>query len=297
MKMKRCILAVIMALPILDASAQSALPFIRIDRNPRSSALAGGGTASVNNGWYAAFGSAAQLGFQPQKGDVGAAVQLWEMSNEVDKTTNLQAGAGLRFGNFGVALGAAYQMGVMQGAYIPNDRLVSLGVAYNMMEKVSIGLNARYAAQSFTQDAKVSGFSIDVSALGRITPELTVALGVGCLGSQVKGSADAYPQPAFARAGVAWNHAFGKEHALEWVLDGEYNFDGSAAGTIGLEYAYNHTLYARAGYRLAGKKALIPSHLGLGIGLQFQGFRLEVSYLTASEMLGNTLNLGAAYKF
>ena len=259
--------------------------------------MVGAGMASVNNGWYAAFGNAAQLGFQPVKGDVGAALQLWEMSNEVDKTTNLQAGAGLRFGSFGVALGGAYQMGVMQGTYTPSDRLVSLGLAYNMKEIVSIGLNARYAAQSFTQEAKVSGFSIDISALGRISPEITVALGVGCLGGQVQGSADSYPQPAYARAGAAWHHAFGPMHALELALDGEYNFDGAAAGTIGLEYGYNHTIYARAGYRLAGKKALIPSHLGLGVGLQFRGFRLEASYLTASEILGNTLNLGVAYKF
>jgi hypothetical protein len=297
MKMKKCILAVVMALVGLEAGAQSALPFIRIDRNPRSSAMAGAGMASVNNGWYAAFGNAAQLGFQPVKGDVGAALQLWEMSNDVDKTTNLQAGAGLRFGSFGVALGGAYQMGVMQGTYTPSDRLVSLGLAYNIGGFVSIGLNARYAAQSFTQEAKVSGFSIDISALGRISPEITVALGVGCLGGQVQGSADAYPQPAYARAGAAWHHAFGPMHALELALDGEYNFDGTAAGTIGLEYAYNHTIYARAGYRLAGKKALIPSHLGLGVGLQFRGFRLEASYLTASEILGNTLNLGVAYKF
>lgn len=297
MKMKNCILAAVMALLALEAGAQSALPFIRIERSPRSSAMAGAGMASVNNGWYAAFGDAAQLGFQPQKGDVGAAVQLWEMSNEVDKTTNLQAGTGLRFGSFGVALGAAYQMGVMQGTYTPSDRLVSLGLAYKIARFLSIGLNARYAAQHFTQEAKVSGFSMDISALGRITPELTVALGVGCLGGQVRGSADAYPQPAFTRAGVAWSHAFGKQHALELALDAEYNFDGTAAGTIGAEYAYNHILYARAGYRLAGKKALIPSHLGLGLGLQFQGFRLEASYLTVSKLLGNTLNLGAAYKF
>ena len=64
---------------------------------------------------------------------------------------------------------------------------------------------------------------------------------------------------------------------------------------MGAEYAYNKTFYARAGYRLAGKKALIPSHLGLGVGLQFRGFRLEASYLTASELLGNTLNLGVAF--
>lgn len=259
--------------------------------------MAGAGMASVNNGWYAAFGSAAQLGFQPMKGDVGAALQLWEMSNDVDKTTNIQAGAGLRFGNFGVALGGAYQMGVMQGTYTPSDRLVSLGLAYNIGGFVSIGLNARYAAQHFTQEARVSGLSMDISALGRISPEITVAVGVGCLGGQVSGSADAYPQPAYARAGAAWHHAFGPMHAVELALDAEYGFDGAAAGTIGLEYGYNHSIYARAGYRLAGKKALIPSHLGLGVGLQFRGFRLEASYLTASPILGNTLNLGAAYKF
>lgn len=294
MTMRKHILAavlVFLSATSLKISAQNALSFSRIDRNPRTSAMAGAGMASVAGTGYAAFGNAAALGFQNGMADVAAGVQLWEMSNEADKATHLQAGAGFRFGNFGVAVGGAYQMGQLQGTFTPNDLLLSMGLAYNIADVVSVGVNGRYASQSLTREAKVNGFSADITVMGRFSPQFTVAAGVGNIGPKVKGSTDSYAQPSYARAGVAWTPA----DAFALMLDGEYNFDGTLAAALGAEYNYHHIVYARAGYRIASEKALIPSHLGAGVGLHLGGFRVEASYLTASPVLGNTVTLGVAY--
>ena len=73
--------------------------------------------------------------------------------------------------------------------------------------------------------------------------------------------------------------------------------ESAMAGAIGAEYAFNDLLFLRVGYRVAGESAVIPSHLALGLGLQFQGFRADVSYLAASPILGNTLTIGIAFRF
>lgn len=279
------------------AAQNTALGFIRIDRNPRTSALAGAGAASAGNGAYGAFKNAATLPSLQGLGDAFASVQLWQISNDVDKTTNLAGGTGFRFGAFGVAVGGVYQTGVPVGNYTPSDYLVSLGLAYHIHDIVSIGLNLRYAGQSFSPSAHVGGASVDLSVFGNINPELSVLGGVACLGPKVKGSVDYYSQPAFAHLGAAWKHAFVPEHGIELLLDAEYAFEGAFAAAIGAEYGYNDMAFLRIGYRMAGQKSVIPSHLALGIGFRFQGFRTDISYLTASPVVGNTLSLGVGYQF
>ena len=301
MTMKKQYLAAVLALFVAGTAqvyAQStALGFTRIDRNPRTSALAGAGAASNGNGAYGAFKNAAALPSLQGMGEVFAGLQLWEMSNEVDKTTNLMAGTGFHFGKFGVALGGVYQKGVPLGTFIPSDYLVSLGVAFRPIEKLSIGVNARYAGQNFSQEAKVGGFSADVTLFSQITDNLSVMGGVACFGPQVKGSSASYSLPTHLDLAVAWKQPLGQMHRIELMLDGEYDLSQSLAAAGGAEYVFDDLLFLRVGYRLAGEKAVIPSHLALGMGVQFQGFRADISYLTASPILGNTLNIGIAFRF
>ena len=284
-----------------EAPVSAAVPFIRIERNPRSAAWAGAGRASVAGASaYSAFQGASQLPFLAGTMDAALGIQLWEPGNAVDKTTNFGGGAALHFGSFGVALGGAYQMGQpLSGGYRPSDRLVSLGLAYGIAGRVSLGFNLRYAGQSLAAGTSVNSFSMDISALGSITKELSATLGIQGLGPMVKGSvADLnYPLPSCVYAGLAWRHNFAADHTVEAVLDGEYNFDGRPAGALGAEYAFRKLLFVRAGYRLASASAVIPSHLALGIGFCFSGFRADVTYLTASSLLGNTVNIGIGYSF
>lgn len=275
----------------------TALNFTRIDRSPRTSALAGAGAASNSNGAYGAFKNAATLPSLRGLGEVFAGLQLWEMSNEVDKTTNMMVGTGFRFGKFAVALGGVFQKCVPLGTYTPSDYLVSLGVAFRPIDQLSIGVNARYAGQNFSKEAKVSGFSADVTLFSQITDNISVMGGVACLGPKVKGSSASYSLPAHVNLAFAWRQPLGEMHRIELMLDGEYDFSKAIAGAIGAEYTFDDILFLRVGYRVAGENAVIPSHLALGLGLQFQGFRADISYLTASPILGNTLNIGIAFRF
>ena len=304
MNMRRFCLVALMALASAGMVAaqeggMAALPFTRIDRNPRSSAFAGGGRASVGApGAWQAFGAAASLPFMEGMVDGALGFQLWEPNNEVDQTINIQGGAAVKFGSIGIALGGAYQSGIPNGDFTPSDRLVSLGFAYGIGQRISLGLNARYAAQSLAKDISFSGFSFDLAVLGKITRELSATLGVSTLGTPVASSGDTpFGQPTYAFAGLAWRQLFGTDHALEGVLDGEYGFDGQFAGSVGAEYAFRNLVFVRAGYRLAGEYALLPSHLSLGLGFSYAGFRLDASFLTLNPMLGNTFSVAAGYRF
>ena len=281
----------------LRAQSGAALGFTCIERSPRASGLAGAGAASQKATAHAGFARAAQLSFLPELGEGALGLQLWEPTNEVDKTTNFNAVLALRFVKLGVALAGAYQSGVKMGTFVPSDRLLSAGLSYAINDRLSLGLNARYAAQALSASAQVSGFSADFSLVGLITPELSAALGVANLGNRVQGSASTYPQPARANAGLAWNLAFSPEHTLELMLDGEYYFNGPAAGALGAEYTFRDLLFLRAGYRYAGADCIIPSHASLGAGLRFHGLGLDISWLTASDILANTLNVGLSYRF
>lgn len=300
MKLKRIIWALAMCLPIAmnaQEAQNAALPFTRIDRNPRTSAFAGAGVASTNASAWGALNNAAQLSYLEGFGDAALGFQLWRPSADEDKTTNFGGGAAFRFGDFGVALMGIYDKCEPFAGYNPSELLISLGASYNILDVVSVGLNARYAVQNLAANAKASGFSADLSIIGRILDGFTAGVTVGSIGPKVKGSEASFGQPAYARLGVAWNTALAEKHGIQLLLDGEYNFGAAAAVSAGAEYNYNHLVYARVGYRYAGQKALIPSHLGAGIGLQFKGFRLDASYITASEILGNTVNIGLGYSF
>ena len=304
MNVKRTITSAVMLLAAVtmmtaQEGGKAALPFTRIDRNPRTGGMAGAGMASVSQpGAYSAFRGAAALPFLKGTADGALSLQLWEPANEVDKTTNIQGGAALHFGSFGVAIGGAFQGGVPVGGYTPSDRLVGLGLSYAMGSRISVGLNARYAAQSFAQNASVNGFSADLTVLGRITESLSATLGVCTLGSSVIAS-DGTPfgQPSYVLLGIDWISTFSQVNTVELALDAEYNFDGTFGAAIGAEYAYKRMVFVRAGYRAAAQYAVIPSHLALGLGFQYAGFRLDASFLTASPLLGNTLHVGIGYTF
>ena len=298
--MRNSFLALFLLLSALSAQAQEALVFTRIDRNPRSAAMAGAGAASVSNAAYSGFGKAALLPLQEGTLDAGLGFQLWAPGDALAKTTNIQLGAGARFGNFGVALSGAYQAGVPEGDFAPSDGIVGLGFAYRIGKFLSLGVNLRYAGQALAPGAKVHGFSGDFSVAGKLPAGFTVIGGVSTLGTRVKGSQEdmEFVQPAYVFLGGCWHKAFGKS-ALELDLDGEYDVAGKFAGAFGAEYAWDELLFFRAGYRLASAGAVIPSHLALGLGVQFAGFRIEAAWMGAASYApkNNTLTFGLGYRF
>ena len=277
--------------------AQDALTFTRIDRNPITSALAGAGSASVGNTAWSAFSNASVLPFY--EGTLDAAVSYQNWAPGLWKAMHVNAGVAYKVTpQLGVSLGYALQKEAELDGFKPTDQVIALGLAYGLGDKWAIGVNGRYAIQQLTGSVRYSGFSGDAFVAFQPTDALRLTAGVSTLGTAVSSaSGKAYTQPAFAKIAADWVIALGGSHAIELVADGDYFFSGNFAAAAGLQYSWKDMVFLRGGYRYASEACVIPTHAALGAGFKFAGFRLDVSWLTASEALGNTICLGLAYGF
>ena len=201
---KTYILVAVLALSCHAAAAQTALPFIRIDRNPVSSGMAAAGKASLSSPAWAAFGNSAVIPFAPGKVNAGLSYESWAPAGA--KTSNIDAGVSFKAGEkFGLSLGFASGTGAaftrtddagnITGEVSPKDLIVGGGFGLKFGGNFGAGANVRFASQSFDAD-KYSAVCADVFVLYR-KDALGVSAGVSSLGTSVKGSSgEAYPLPA-----------------------------------------------------------------------------------------------------
>lgn len=296
-----------LALTVVSVQAQEALPFTRIDRNPVTSAFAGAGSASAGTAAYTAFSNASVLPFFDGTLDAAVSYQNWAPS--LSKAMHVNAGVAYKVTpNLGVSVGYAMQRGaamemvngegVQDGSFRPSDQLVALGLAYRLGEKWALGVNGRYAMQTLAESAKYSGFSGDAFIAFEPMANLRLTAGVSTLGSKVASqSGDTFGQPASAKAAADWGLRFGDAFGLDLMADGDYYFSGNYGLSVGTELSWNRMVFLRGGYRYASEGCVIPGHVGVGAGVRFAGFRVDVSWLTASPVLGNTLSAGLGFTF
>ena len=198
--------------------------------------------------------------------------------------------------------GEAYEVldynGQVSGEFSPKDHVIALGAGIGLGESFSIGVNARYAMQKLSPEDSFKGVSGDVFVAYQINPDFRVTAGVSTLGTSITASnRKKFSQPASAQVAVDWGTRFAKVHSLHVMADGAYYFSGNFGVAAGLQYSWNDMVFVRGGYRFASEFCVIPSHLALGIGAKFAGVHIDLSYLTASKALGNTLNIGLGYSF
>lgn len=305
-KISAAVVAAVFSIPAFAQGGSDALPFTRIGRDVRLSGMAGASFTSSSQVAYSAFSNAAVLPFFEGSMDGAVSYQNWAPDGACG--TNLNAGIAFRFGGFGLSLGAVSQMGEAysvigaDGAagkvFTPKDLILSAGMGFRIGESFSLGLNARFAKQTLAEGVSYNGFSGDLYALYRLSPAFDLTAGISTLGTKVKSaSGKEFSQPASARFGATYRLSLAEEHAIEANLGADYYFSGNYGVAVGAEYGWKGMVFARAGYRMASKEAVIPSHAGIGLGAKWNGIRLDVSFLTASKALGNTLAVGLGYSF
>lgn len=296
----KIILAVAFALFSLSlrAQQQEVLSFTRIERNPRAAGLAGAGAASVGSTAYASFVNSAIIPFSNSTADFAAGYQFWAPSLGAAHAINL--GGAYKMGIIGLSLGGVYQMEQKDfDGFRPSEFQINLGAGVKVLSWLGLGLNVRYARENVFQGYSQGGFGVDAMALFVPVKGLTVTAGAANIGSSVKSNAgSSYPQPTSIVAAAAYNLEVGSMHFLEFMLDENfYIHSRTNAVSVGVEYSYARIAFARVGYRIASENAVYPSHLSLGLGAQFKGFRLDVSYITLSEVIGNSVAVGLGYRF
>lgn len=293
------LLGLLASLPALFAQGSEALPFTRIDRNPVTSAFAGAGSASAGNAAWSAFSNASVLPFYA--GVLDAAVSWQNWTPALSREMHVNAGVAYKVTpDLGVSVGYALQKGEATDGFKPTDQVLALGVAYRLGQKWAVGVNGRYASQKLTGSVRYGGFSGDAFVAFQPSAALRLTAGVSTLGTRVKSlSGNSFGQPASAKVAADWVLRFTDTGAfgLETMADADYFFSGAYAASLGAQFDWNRTMFLRGGYRYASEGCVIPAHAALGAGVQFKGFRLDFSWLTASEALGNTLCVGLGYRF
>ena len=294
-------LSVLCAAALLSASAafaqSEAFPFVRIDRNPRTAAMAGAGSASVRDIAYASFRNAAVIPFYDGTVDAGLNWQRWAPESMSANHFNLSAGAKLGDA-FGFSVGGAYQAGEACDSFRPYEMVVNAGGGYRITDRLGFGVNFRYAGTTVAKGTDYAGFAADVQVIYRALPGLYVSAGVVSAGGQVvSSSGDKFSLPASFLVAASYRHGFGTDHALEGNLDQNTFFSGNVTAAVGAEYGFRDLLFVRAGFHYGTDGAVLPTFATVGVGVQYAGFRLDFAYLTASEFLGNTLSVGLGYGF
>lgn len=298
-------LALLLPVSALRAQVAEVLPFTRIDRDPVQTGLAGAGATYAGSVAYKAFSDAAVLPFYEGKLDAGVSYQRWAPGTAA--ANHAAAGVAVKpLPWLAVSAGYALQMGTpyedtnAQGQPIgtirPLSHLAALGLGFGLGSHFSLGVNLRYALQKAA--GKCAAFSADISAAWQPVSNLRFTAGVSTLGPGIA-SEDGitYPQPTSTRIGALWTLAIAQSHSVDLMGDVDFYFVGRTAASLGLQYNWKQLLYVRGGYRFADDACALPGHAAVGAGVHLGGFRLEVSWLTASKTLGNTLCAGVEYAF
>lgn len=291
---------------VASAQGTEALPFIRIDRNPVSAGMGFAGAASTSATAYSSFRNSAVIPFSAKTMDLGFNYQGWAPSGV--KNTNLNFGGAYKLSEkMGFSIGGAYQMGQeydifdasghAKGSFKPSDMVINAGVGFLLTESLSLGVNARYASQGLADGVSLSAFCADAFLLYRMGG-VNMTAGISSIGSSVKGDDGAsYKLPASATLGVDWSTTFSDVHGIELAADADYFLSGNIAAAFGAQYGYNDLFFLRAGLHVGTGNAVLPTFVTLGAGVKFSGISINLAYLTANEVIGNTITAGIGYSF
>lgn len=294
---KRIFAVILAGLLFLQGHAQesSALSFVSIDRNPATAAM--GGAQAVS-----ALYNPSAIPFSGS--DAVFSYQMW--APKTFNSGNMNLLAAFKIGDkLGFSVSGAYQMGqeytlvnesgISGKTFRPSDMLGGIGVGFAFTETLSAGVSARFASTTVASGTSYSGIGADVFVLYH-AGALSATAGVSSLGMKVKSGNDSYALPTAAKAGVGYDMDL-SENTLKLAADLSYFLLGGVEAAAGGEFGYKDMLFLRAGAHIGTGKSPLPTYVSLGAGFKYAGFHVDLCWLTANQILGNTLQLGLGYRF
>lgn len=286
-------MAVSMIMTAQEASNE-ALGFSAFDYSPVSLSMAGASLTDTSSVAYSVFGNPSMLPLSTKKMDVS--FSYMNLTPSTYKTNNFSLGASGRFKNFGVALGFAYSAcPAVVDKFQEKDMLLGLGLAYRFADFISLGVNGKYAMQTFSSKNSYGAFIADIYLGGKVKG-FGYSLGVNALGSKVKSGKNSYSLPASLVLGLGYDALIGKKNAIGAHVDADYYFSKTFAAAIGLQYSFKDMLFVRGGYRIGGK-SVVPSYGSAGLGFKIKGFHIDAAYLFGQSAFKNTFCVGLGYCF
>ena len=285
------------------ASAQT-LPSLLVGSDASALGIA---TTSVGKvlGAYSLESNVASMSFGEDKFAAGASFGLWQPDYAKDKV--ISVGATYRLGER-FAIGLQYkdfrqpsydivsESGSVKDSFTPSETIIAFGVAYSITNFISVGVTGRMVKSTLGEDAAASVLGAD-AALFFKKDALSAGLSVNNLGGKVNYGGDDYDPPMLARLGAAYRIGNPNASAVTPSVEADVLFKGGFMAGVGVEYSYRSMLFARGGFHYGDKKKAVPTYASLGLGIRFLGVSLDVAYLTASDILGNSISFGLGYRF
>lgn len=301
--MKKIFLVAIAVLCGLSLSAQGStiFNFARLDYNPTTAGMAGAGAAQSQLA-FGAYANPSLMTLAEKKCEIALGYQ--NFAPKLDATHNASLGAGFRFGKFAVALAGTYLIekpysvvtspsGSSNTKYTPKDLQFGAAFGYQILDCLSAGVNARLYHTALAEDAKYTGFGMDIFAAYHYGM-FTATAGVSNVGAKVKKQ---YMVPASATVAGSVNAANLGICGLLADVDFDYFFNGGISCNVGGQFSILDIFAIRAGYHFATAMAPVPSYASAGISLGYKLFHVNASYTFASKALANTFSVGLSFAF
>lgn len=287
-------------------NASTALPFIKIMRDPAKLAAGGAGYASIAPSAYSAFSNASTIPFYGRTADLAVGYQSWQPSGA---STQVISAAGAWNIHDKIGLTAAFARGAGQvydiidgsgtakGSFSPSEAQAAIGLSWRFLPSLAAGVSVQYAGTSLAEGHSYSAVAADISITGRFS-DFTVAAGLSSLGSAVTStSGEKFSLPASLVLGAGYSILSGEKHATEILADMNVFFSGSFSAAAGVRYTYDDLLSVRTGFHYGS--AVIPAFFSLGVGIKYSGVHVDFAYLAggADSLMKNTISIGLGYCF
>lgn len=296
MKKNILIALAMLAVPVVmtaQEASNEALGFSVLDYSPVSLSMAGATLTDTSSVAYSVFGNPSMLPLSKKKMDVS--VSYLQLTPSTYKTNDFSIGASGRIKNFGIALGFAYSACPTVDKFQEKDMLLGLGLAYKFADFISLGVNGKYAKQTFSAKNSYGAFVTDIYLGGKVKG-FGYSLGVNALGGKLKSGKKTYSLPTSLALGLGYDALIGKVNAIAAHVDADYYFSKAFAAAIGLQYSFKDMLFVRGGYRIGGN-SVVPSYGSAGLGFKIKGFHIDAAYLFGKSALKNTFSVGLGYCF
>lgn len=268
--MKRLVTAAFSIALSTNLYAQIAVPFLRIPPDARHSGMGNLGVATSADA-SANFNNPAKLAFTDRNfgGNFTRFAWLKQLTNDMNATnlsgyykpTSRQDAIGLYYRRFDRGIvNFSTPNGLPNGTFSSIDQAVGVNYAKKIIDNLSLGIGLKYIHSNIIGDNVINGTSTnagqavagDVGLFGMAGKKDNFKLNYGIafsnIGSKINYGRQNFNLPANVRLGIA--PTFQKDkNKIMFGLEVNQQFYGTPiAYSIGTEYSFNNTIYARAGY-------------------------------------------------
>lgn len=268
--MKRLVTAAFSIALSTNLYAQIAVPFLRIPPDARHSGMGNLGVATSADA-SANFNNPAKLAFTDRSfgGNFTRFAWLKQLTNDIHMTNisgyykpkSRQDAIGVYYQAFdNGTVSFLAPNGQYNGTFQSLDQAVGMNYAKKIIDKLSLGIGLKYIHSNIIGDNVINGSSMnagqavagDMGLFGMAGKKDNFKLNYGIALSNIGGKMNYGRQnfnlPANVRLGIAPTFQKDKNKIMFGLEVNQFFYGAPLAYSIGTEYSFNNTVYARAGY-------------------------------------------------